>query len=147
MCLHNFHGSLIKGLPSIFHIRLMCNSSALDHSFTWCLASKTRISNISFLRCAGRHHKHDFYEKRSSRSLYFLIILPDSQPAIVDEKGRELEGECSGYLCIKKSWPGAFRTLYGDKDRYETTYFKPFAGYYFSGDGCSRYRIICLLTQ
>jgi acetyl-CoA synthetase len=60
------------------------------------------------------------------------------QPVIVDEKGKEMEGECSGYLCIKKSWPGAFRTLYGDKDRYETTYFKPFAGYYFSGDGCSR---------
>ncbi|XP_062225540.1 acetyl-coenzyme A synthetase, chloroplastic/glyoxysomal-like [Phragmites australis] len=60
------------------------------------------------------------------------------QPVIVDEKGQEMEGECNGYLCIKKSWPGAFRTLYGDKDRYETTYFKPFAGYYFSGDGCSR---------
>uniref|UniRef100_K3Y5J6 Acetate--CoA ligase n=1 Tax=Setaria italica TaxID=4555 RepID=K3Y5J6_SETIT len=59
-------------------------------------------------------------------------------PVIVDEKGREMEGECSGYLCIKKSWPGAFRTLYGDQDRYETTYFKPFAGYYFSGDGCRR---------
>ncbi|KQJ82427.1 acetyl-coenzyme A synthetase, chloroplastic/glyoxysomal [Brachypodium distachyon] len=60
------------------------------------------------------------------------------QPVIVDEKGREMEGECSGYLCIKKSWPGAFRTLFGDKDRYETTYFKPFSGYYFSGDGCRR---------
>ncbi|KAJ4790845.1 Acetyl-coenzyme A synthetase [Rhynchospora pubera] len=60
------------------------------------------------------------------------------QPAIVDEKGKEIEGECSGYLCIKKSWPGAFRTLYGDHERYETTYFKPFAGYYFTGDGCSR---------
>ncbi|KAM3367242.1 hypothetical protein ACQJBY_016084 [Aegilops geniculata] len=60
------------------------------------------------------------------------------QPVIVDEKGREMTGECSGYLCIKKSWPGAFRTLYGDKDRYETTYFKPFSGYYFSGDGCRR---------
>jgi len=57
---------------------------------------------------------------------------------IVDEKGREMTGECSGYLCIKNSWPGAFRTLYGDKDRYETTYFKPFSGYYFSGDGCRR---------
>ncbi|KAK7396023.1 hypothetical protein VNO78_16712 [Psophocarpus tetragonolobus] len=60
------------------------------------------------------------------------------QPVIVDEKGIEIEGECNGYLCIKKSWPGAFRTLYGDHERYETTYFKPFAGYYFSGDGCSR---------
>ncbi|GMH06911.1 hypothetical protein Nepgr_008751 [Nepenthes gracilis] len=60
------------------------------------------------------------------------------QPVIVDEKGVEIEGECSGYLCIKHSWPGAFRTLYGDHERYETTYFKPFAGYYFTGDGCSR---------
>ncbi|KAI3748181.1 hypothetical protein L6452_11097 [Arctium lappa] len=60
------------------------------------------------------------------------------QPVIVDEKGKELEGECSGYLCIKSSWPGAFRTLYGDHERYETTYFSAFPGYYFSGDGCSR---------
>ncbi|KAG8385037.1 hypothetical protein BUALT_Bualt04G0181200 [Buddleja alternifolia] len=60
------------------------------------------------------------------------------QPVIVDEKGVELEGACSGYLCIKSSWPGAFRTLYGDHERYETTYFSAFPGYYFSGDGCSR---------
>ncbi|XP_024991801.1 acetyl-coenzyme A synthetase, chloroplastic/glyoxysomal-like isoform X2 [Cynara cardunculus var. scolymus] len=60
------------------------------------------------------------------------------QPVIVDENGKELEGECSGYLCIKNSWPGAFRTLYGDHERYETTYFSAFPGYYFSGDGCSR---------
>uniref|UniRef100_A0A803MMM6 Acetyl-coenzyme A synthetase n=1 Tax=Chenopodium quinoa TaxID=63459 RepID=A0A803MMM6_CHEQI len=60
------------------------------------------------------------------------------QPVIVDEKGNEIEGECSGYLCIKHSWPSAFRTLYGDHERYETTYFKPFPGYYFTGDGCSR---------
>ncbi|KAA3478405.1 acetyl-coenzyme A synthetase, chloroplastic/glyoxysomal-like [Gossypium australe] len=60
------------------------------------------------------------------------------QPVIVDEKGVELDGECSGYLCVKSSWPGAFRTLYGDHERYETTYFKPFPGYYFTGDGCRR---------
>jgi acetyl-CoA synthetase len=75
-----------------------------------------------------------FPQKPGSATLPFFGV----QPVIVDEKGRELAGECSGYLCIKNSWPGAFRTLYGDKDRYETTYFKPFAGYYFSGDGCSR---------
>ncbi|KAG6402845.1 hypothetical protein SASPL_135059 [Salvia splendens] len=60
------------------------------------------------------------------------------QPVIVDEKGAELEGECSGYLCVKSSWPGAFRTLHGDHERYETTYFSAFPGYYFSGDGCRR---------
>ncbi|CAK9166199.1 unnamed protein product [Ilex paraguariensis] len=60
------------------------------------------------------------------------------QPVIVDEKGVEIEGECNGYLCVKNSWPGAFRTLFGDHDRYETTYFSAFPGYYFTGDGCSR---------
>ncbi|XP_062105271.1 acetyl-coenzyme A synthetase, chloroplastic/glyoxysomal-like isoform X2 [Humulus lupulus] len=60
------------------------------------------------------------------------------KPVIVDEKGVEIEGECSGYLCVKGSWPGAFRTLYGDHEQYETTYFKPFTGYYFTGDGCRR---------
>ncbi|KAJ8752246.1 hypothetical protein K2173_003882 [Erythroxylum novogranatense] len=60
------------------------------------------------------------------------------QPVIVDDKGIEIDGACSGYLCVKNSWPGAFRTLYGDHERYETTYFKPFPGYYFSGDGCTR---------
>ncbi|XP_068665385.1 acetyl-coenzyme A synthetase, chloroplastic/glyoxysomal-like [Aristolochia californica] len=73
-------------------------------------------------------------QKPGSATLPFFGI----QPAIVDEKGIEIEGECSGNLCVKKSWPGAFRTLYGDHERYETTYFKPFSGYYFSGDGCSR---------
>ncbi|KAG7022600.1 Acetyl-coenzyme A synthetase, chloroplastic/glyoxysomal [Cucurbita argyrosperma subsp. argyrosperma] len=60
------------------------------------------------------------------------------QPILVDEKGNELKGECSGYLCLKSSWPSAFRTLYNDQERYETTYFKPFPGYYFTGDGCTR---------
>ncbi|KAL7607005.1 hypothetical protein Lser_V15G18013 [Lactuca serriola] len=60
------------------------------------------------------------------------------QVVIVDEKSKEIVGECSGYLCVKKSWPGAFRTLYGDHERYETTYFSALPGYYFSGDGCRR---------
>ncbi|XP_022984004.1 acetyl-coenzyme A synthetase, chloroplastic/glyoxysomal-like isoform X2 [Cucurbita maxima] len=60
------------------------------------------------------------------------------QPVLVDEKGNEIEGECSGYLCLKSSWPSAFRTLYNDHERYEMTYFKPFPGYYFTGDGCTR---------
>ncbi|KAI3700002.1 hypothetical protein L2E82_44614 [Cichorium intybus] len=75
-----------------------------------------------------------FPQKPGSATFPFFGV----QPVIVDEKGKEIEGECSGYLCVKNSWPGAFRTLYGDHERYETTYFKPFPGYYFSGDGCSR---------
>ena len=39
---------------------------------------------------------------------------------------QELEGECEGYLCIKQGWPGAIRTIFGDQERFETTYFAPF---------------------
>ncbi len=42
------------------------------------------------------------------------------------------------YLVIKKAWPSCMRTLSGDHERFETTYFKVYAGYYFTGDGCRR---------
>ena len=38
----------------------------------------------------------------------------------------------------KAAWPAALRTVYGDHERYETNYFRPFPGYYFSGDGARR---------
>ena len=60
------------------------------------------------------------------------------QPAIVDEQGNELGGECSGNLIIKTPWPGMMRTLYGDHQRFIDTYFTTYPGYYFTGDGCRR---------
>ena len=39
------------------------------------------------------------------------------EPCIVDKNGNELEGECEGMLCIKRSWPGQMRTVYGDHKR------------------------------
>ena len=60
------------------------------------------------------------------------------EPAIVDENGTELEGECSGNLIIKCPWPGMMRTLYGDHDRFVDTYFSMYPGSYFTGDGCRR---------
>ncbi len=60
------------------------------------------------------------------------------QPVIVDNEGNVLEGECEGNLCIKDSWPGQMRTIYGDHKRFEQTYFSSFCGYYFSGDGACR---------
>lgn len=61
-------------------------------------------------------------------------------PAIVDDKGQELEGECSGNLVIKRPWPGQMRTVYGDHKRFHETYFAMYPGYYFTGDGCRRDR-------
>jgi acetyl-CoA synthetase len=62
------------------------------------------------------------------------------KPMIVDKNGKELEGECEGMLCIAQSWPGQMRTVYGDHDRFISTYFSQFDGKYFTGDGCRRDR-------
>lgn len=59
-------------------------------------------------------------------------------PAIVDKDGKELEGEARGNLIIKQSWPGQFRTLYGDHDRFKKTYFSTYPGVYETGDGARR---------
>ncbi len=60
------------------------------------------------------------------------------QPAIVDEHGNELEGECSGNLIMKAPWPGMMRSVYGDHQRFIDTYFSTYPGTYFTGDGCRR---------
>mmetsp|Transcript_98198 Transcript_98198/g.262322 ORF Transcript_98198/g.262322 Transcript_98198/m.262322 type:complete len:191 (-) Transcript_98198:82-654(-) len=39
---------------------------------------------------------------------------------------------------IKKSFPSIMRTVYGDHERFEKTYFSELKGYYFTGDGCKR---------
>ena len=59
-------------------------------------------------------------------------------PEIVDADGKVLEGACTGNLCIARSWPGQMRTVYGDHDRFEQTYFSTYKGKYFTGDGCRR---------
>ncbi|HBC5786402.1 TPA: acetate--CoA ligase [Proteus mirabilis] len=60
------------------------------------------------------------------------------QPAIVDNMGEIQDGVCEGNLVIVDSWPGQARTLFGDHDRFEQTYFSTFKGMYFSGDGARR---------
>lgn len=60
------------------------------------------------------------------------------EPALLDEQGQEIEGEGSGYLVIKRSWPGQIRTVYGDHQRLIDAYFSTYAGYYFTGDGALR---------
>ncbi|MDA9915665.1 acetate--CoA ligase [Luminiphilus sp.] len=60
------------------------------------------------------------------------------EPALLDEQGQEIHGEGSGYLVIKRSWPGQIRTVYGDHQRLIDTYFSTYPGYYFTGDGALR---------
>lgn len=60
------------------------------------------------------------------------------QPVLLDEHGKVLHGAASGVLAIKASWPGQIRSVYGDPQRMIDTYFKPYPGYYFTGDGARR---------
>ena len=61
------------------------------------------------------------------------------QPVIVDpQTGTELEGATEGALCIKDSWPGQMRGVYGDPERFFNTYFVQYKGMYFTGDGARR---------
>ncbi|KAK9868885.1 hypothetical protein WJX84_012115 [Apatococcus fuscideae] len=75
-----------------------------------------------------------FPAKPGSATLPFFGVAP----AMVNEHGHEIQGPGEGYLCIKQAWPSTIRTIFGDHDRYETTYFAGFKGLYFSGDGCRR---------
>ena len=60
------------------------------------------------------------------------------EPCLVGDQGNELQGAASGALCLKRSWPGQMRSVYGDHQRFIDTYFKTFPGKYFTGDGARR---------
>ncbi|HHS93902.1 MAG TPA: acetate--CoA ligase, partial [Rhodobacterales bacterium] len=60
------------------------------------------------------------------------VVLEAQSGALVEGNGVE------GVLCIKDSWPGQMRTIWGDHERFEKTYFSDYKGYYFAGDGCRR---------
>ncbi|MCA1660811.1 MAG: acetate--CoA ligase [Novosphingobium sp.] len=64
--------------------------------------------------------------------------LPGVFPLLVDGEGQELDGATQGNLCIRRSWPGQMRTVWGDHERFFSTYFTTYPGLYFTGDGCRR---------
>jgi acetyl-CoA synthetase len=74
--------------------------------------------------------------KPGSATLPFFGV----QPVILDATtGAEITTlEAEGVLCLKDSWPGQMRTVWGDHERFQETYFQQYKGYYFSGDGCRR---------
>ncbi|MFN7710545.1 MAG: acetate--CoA ligase [Holosporales bacterium] len=73
--------------------------------------------------------------KPGSATKPFFGVLP----VVLDGEGKEVKNNpAEGVLAIKRSWPGQMRTLWNAHDRFIETYFKPYPGYYFSGDGCRR---------
>jgi acetyl-CoA synthetase len=74
-----------------------------------------------------------------TKPAFATLPLPGVQPILVDENGKEIEGNgVSGNLCVKFPWPGILRTTYGDHERCRQTYFATYPGLYFTGDGCLR---------
>ncbi|HEU4606669.1 MAG TPA: acetate--CoA ligase [Chitinophagaceae bacterium] len=70
---------------------------------------------------------------------FATLPLPGVQPVLVDESGKEIEGnDVSGNLCIKFPWPSIIRTTYGDHERCRLNYFATYPNMYFTGDGCLR---------
>jgi acetyl-CoA synthetase len=74
-----------------------------------------------------------------SKPAHATLPLPGVQPVLVDENGKEIEGNnVSGNLCIKFPWPSIIRTTYGDHERCRTNYFATYENMYFTGDGALR---------
>lgn len=74
--------------------------------------------------------------KPGSATLPFFGV----QPVILEPTtGEEIHDTAAeGVLCMKDSWPAQMRTVWGDHERFEKTYFADYKNYYFTGDGCRR---------
>ncbi|MFO1243517.1 MAG: acetate--CoA ligase [Rickettsiales bacterium] len=75
-----------------------------------------------------------FEPKPGSATLPFFGV----KPALLNAEQKVIDDAGEGALCMAESWPGQARTIYGDHQRFVETYFKPYPGYYFSGDAAAR---------
>ena len=60
--------------------------------------------------------------------------MPGVDAAVVDENGDPVPLGTKGFLVIRRPWPGMLLTLWGDDEKYRTTYWSRFPGYYYPGD-------------
>ncbi|WP_316898605.1 acetate--CoA ligase [Pseudodesulfovibrio indicus] len=63
------------------------------------------------------------------------LALPGISAKIVRRDGTQADANEGGHLIIDKPWPGMLRNVWGDTDRYKSTYFAGFPGAYEAGDG------------
>jgi acetyl-CoA synthetase len=57
------------------------------------------------------------------------------QPEVVTHEGKQVPAGSGGLLVVRQPWPSMARTVYGDPERYEKTYWSDVPGSYFTGDG------------
>ncbi|XP_075902166.1 acetyl-coenzyme A synthetase 2-like, mitochondrial [Nelusetta ayraudi] len=61
------------------------------------------------------------------------------EPVLMGEQGQPLSGQSvDGALCLARPWPGMARSIFRDHQRFIETYFTPYPGCYFTGDGAWR---------
>ena len=63
------------------------------------------------------------------------VPLPGISARIVDSEGRPSGANEGGYLVIDKPWPSMLRGIYGDRERFVSSYFETVEDCYFAGDG------------
>ncbi|HQR50344.1 MAG TPA: acetate--CoA ligase [Methylophilaceae bacterium] len=68
------------------------------------------------------------------------LPFPGVQAAVVDEAGHDVPWGTGGFLVIKTPWPSMIRTIWGDPERYQKSYFPADLGgkLYLAGDGAVR---------
>ncbi len=67
------------------------------------------------------------------------LPLPGIMATIVNEAGDEVQGESGGFLVITRPFPSQLRTIWGDPERYKTSYFPhDMQGAYLAGDSAHR---------
>ncbi|HVL24068.1 MAG TPA: acetate--CoA ligase [Thermomicrobiales bacterium] len=64
--------------------------------------------------------------------------LPGIDAEVVDDHGKPVPNGHGGYLVVRKPWPGMLRGIYGDPERYVSTYWGKYDGMYFAGDGAKK---------
>jgi acetyl-CoA synthetase len=72
--------------------------------------------------------------KPGSATFPFPGVIAD----VVDEAGASVPLGHGGYLVLNEPWPAMMRTLWGDDDRYVSTYWSTYPGRYLAGDGARR---------
>src|SRR5579875_1105292 len=72
--------------------------------------------------------------KPGSATKPFFGIVPE----VVTRSGEPVPDGQGGLLVFRKPWPSMARTVYGDQERYEKTYWSDIPGSYFTGDGARR---------
>jgi acetyl-CoA synthetase len=66
------------------------------------------------------------------------LPLPGIAADVVRKDGTPCAPNEGGFLVIRKPWPSMLRTIFGDHDRFQRTYFGEVAGCYFAGDGARK---------